>query len=77
MLPNIGNEEYQYRFSKRQEDTLCSGGGKCKKQPSDSSRIRILLDLVGKNRPGVEHSSRRIRSPLLARIFRNLPLKFL
>ena len=47
MLPKVGNEEYQYRLSKHQEGTICSGGRKCQKQPSDSPRIRILPNLVG------------------------------
>jgi len=56
MLPKVENEEYQYRLSKHQEGTLCSGGRKSRKQSSYLLRIRILLDLVGTSRPGTEPS---------------------
>jgi len=64
MSPKVRNKEYRYRISRHQEGTICSGGRKCQKQPSDSPRIRILHGLVGISPPGIENSGIFVQGPI-------------
>jgi len=45
-LPKVGNDEYQYRFSRHQGDTLWLTNRRCQRQPSSLSKIHISPGLL-------------------------------